>query len=196
MYGFSVPDWARILVVRLNSVGTEDPLSGEKLTTVLGWYEAEGWEAGCERCIQLINYGGRGHSLVIHAQDENVIMRFGLEKPVFRIVVNTFGTLGTTGYTTGVMPSMTLGSGGVGGAITGDNITVHHMYNIKKLAYEIRTAPDAAFTPGSTDDPAQRRLFTGGSYSAPAQPSSGSHGSNMDAQVEEIVRRVLLELKK
>src|SRR5574339_428095 len=180
MYGFSVPDWARILVVRLNGVGREEPLSGEKLTTVLGWYEAEGWEAGCERCIELINYGGRGHSLVIHARDENVIMQFGLEKPVFRIVVNTFGTLGTTGYTTGMMPSMTLGSGGVGGAITGDNITVHHMYNVKRLAYEIRTAPDAAFTPGSTDDPAQRRLFTGGSYSAPASTASG----NMDAQVE------------
>ena len=196
MYGFSVPDWARILVVKLNNVGSEDPLSGEKLTTVLGWYEADGWEAGCERCIQLINYGGRGHSLVIHAQDDNVIMRFGLEKPVFRIVVNTMGTLGTTGFTTGVMPSMTLGSGGVGGSITGDNISVHHMYNVKKLAYETRVAPEAAFAPGSTDDPAQRRLFTGGAYSAPASSSPTSNSSNMDAQVEEIVRRVLLELKK
>ncbi|HEU0294373.1 MAG TPA: aldehyde dehydrogenase family protein [Anaerolineales bacterium] len=192
MYGFSVPDWARILVVRLDSVGREDPLSGEKLTTVLGWYEADGWEAGCERCIELINYGGRGHSLVIHARDENVIMQFGLEKPVFRIVVNTFGTLGTTGYTTGVMPSMTLGSGGVGGAITGDNITVHHLYNVKKLAYEIRTPPEAAFAPGSTDDPTQKRAFTGGATSVPASGAS----SSMDSQVEEIVRRVLLELKK
>jgi acetaldehyde dehydrogenase (acetylating) len=192
MYGFSVPDWARIIVVRLNGVGREEPLSGEKLTTVLGWYEADGWEAGCERCIELINYGGRGHSLVIHARDENVIMQFGLEKPVFRIVVNTFGTLGTTGYTTGVMPSMTLGSGGVGGAITGDNITVHHLYNVKKLAYEIRTPPDAAFIPGSTDDPAQRRAFTGGASSLSASSSS----TPVDSQVEEIVRRVLLELKK
>ena len=192
MYGFGVPDWARILVVRLNGVGREEPLSGEKLTTVLGWYEVDGWEQGCERSMELINYGGRGHSQVIHARDERVIMEFGLQKPVFRIVVNTFGTLGTTGYTTGVMPSMTLGSGGVGGAITGDNITVHHMYNVKKLAYEIRTPPDAAFTPGSTDDPAQRRSFSGGAPSSPATIPSGS----MDAQVEEIVRRVLLELKK
>lgn len=195
MYNFSVPDWARILVVKLNGVGREEPLSGEKLTTVLGWYEADGWEAGCERSIELIHYGGRGHSLVIHARDDNIIMRFGLEKPVFRIVVNTLGTLGTTGYTTGVMPSMTLGSGGVGGAITGDNITVHHLYNVKKLAYETRVAPEAAFAPGSTDDPAQRRLFTGSSYTAPVATSPNGSGS-MDAQVEEIVRRVLLELKK
>jgi acetaldehyde dehydrogenase (acetylating) len=190
-YGFSVPDWARILVVRLNSVGREEPLSGEKLTTVLGWYEVDGWEQGCERSMELINYGGRGHSQVIHARDERVIMEFGLQKPVFRIVVNTMGTLGTTGYTTGVMPSMTLGSGGVGGAITGDNITVHHMYNVKKLAYEIRTAPDAAFAPGLTDDPAQRRSFSGGAPSTPASVPSTA----MDTQVEEIVRKVLLELK-
>ena len=187
-YGFSVPDWARILVVRLNGVGRDEPLSGEKLTTVLGWYEVDGWEEGCERCIELIHYGGRGHSLVIHSRDENVIMQFGLEKPVFRIVANTFGTLGTTGFTTGLMPSMTLGSGGVGGAITGDNITVHHMYNTKRLAYEVRTAPDAAFSPGSTDTQAQRSLFTGGYSAAPENPAN--------AQVEEIVRKVLLELKK
>ena len=193
MYGVHVPDWARIIVCKLQGVGKDEPLSGEKLTTILGWYEVDGWEEGCERSIELINYGGRGHSLVIHARDNNVIMQFGLEKPVFRILVNTFGTLGATGYTTGVSPSMTLGSGGVGGAITGVNISVHHLYNIKRLAYEIQVPPPAAFAPGSTDDPAQRRAFSGGGYSAPApMPAAPS----ADAQVEEIVRRVLLELKK
>jgi len=189
MYGFSVPDEARIIVCRLHSVGPDDPLSGEKLTTVLGWYEADGWEAGCERCVELIHYGGRGHSLVIHAEDENVIMQFGLEKPVFRILVNTWGTLGATGYTTGVMPSMTLGSGGIGGAITGDNISVYHLYNVKRVAYEIHAAPDAAFAPGSTDHPKQRQAFSS---------ALGSAGplANADAQVDEIVRKVLLELKK
>jgi acetaldehyde dehydrogenase (acetylating) len=183
--GIHIPATARILVAKLKGVGPGEPLSGEKLTTVLGWYEVDGWEAGCERCIDLINYGGRGHSLVIHAQDDQVIMRFGLEKPVFRILVNTFGTLGATGYTTGVMPSMTLGPGGIGGAVTGDNITVQHLYNIKRLAYEINPPPDAAFAPGSTDDPAQW-----GGRSAPA-PVGGA-----DVQIEEIVRRVLAELKK
>jgi acetaldehyde dehydrogenase (acetylating) len=177
MAGFTVPDWARILMARLNKVGREEPLSAEKLTTVMGWYEADGWEAGCERCIELINYGGRGHSLVIHAQDEKVIMQFGLEKPVFRIVVNTFGTLGTTGYTTGVMPSMTLGSGGVGGSITGDNITVHHLYNVKRLAYELTPPPPEAY----------------GENAGAAAPAKANGASS--EEVEEIVRRVLKELK-
>ena len=188
MCGITVPDTARILVARLSKVGPEEPLSGEKLTTVLGWYDCDGWEAGCDRCIELIHYGGRGHSLVIHAQDDNVIMRFGLEKPVFRIVVNTLGTLGTTGLTTAMMPSMTLGSGGVGGAITGDNISVHHMYNTKRLAYEITPPPEAAMRPGSTDDPAQR---------SDTGPAGGASASPLDPdRVDDLVRRVLAELNR
>ena len=79
-------------------------------------------------------------------------MAFGLEKPVFRILVNTMGTLGAIGLTTGVMPSMTLGSGGVGGSITGDNISACHLFNIKRLAYEThRTTPGRL--PGSSGGP-------------------------------------------
>jgi acetaldehyde dehydrogenase (acetylating) len=147
--GFLVPDSARILVADLNSVGKEEPLSREKLTTVLGFYIADGWENGCDRCLELINFGGRGHSLIIHATNEEIIYAFGLEKPVFRIGVNTMGTLGMIGYTTGITPSLTLGSGGVGGAITGDNINVHHLYNVKRMAFEISDPPEEAFQPGS-----------------------------------------------
>lgn len=147
MAGFSIPARTRILVARLGQVGREEPLSREKLTTVLGWYEADGWEAGCERCIELIQFGGRGHTQIIHATDEKVIMAFGLEKPVFRILVNTPGTLGAIGLTTGLWPSMTLGAGGIGGSITGDNITVHHLFNVKRLAWELVPPPEIIFQP-------------------------------------------------
>jgi acetaldehyde dehydrogenase (acetylating) len=149
--GFEVPQGTRVLVTRIKKTGKEEPLSREKLTTALAWYEEEGWEAGCERCIQLIQFGGRGHSLIIHATDQDVIMAFGLEKPVFRIVVNAMGTLGAIGLTTGVMPSLTLGAGGVGGSITGDNITTRHLFNIKRLAYELSAPPAAALVPGQPD---------------------------------------------
>ena len=139
--GFSVPPDTRILVTPIDSVGKDEHLAHEKLTTVLAWHEVANWEEGCEASISLINFGGRGHSQIIHATDERVIMAFGLEKPVFRILVNTMGTLGGIGFTTGIRPSLTLGSGGVGGAITGDNISVEHLINVKRLAIEIQTPP-------------------------------------------------------
>ncbi len=149
MAGIKVPDDARILVVPLKTVGKEEPLSREKLTTVLGWYTVDGWEEGCERSMEMIRFGGRGHTQIIHATNRDVIMAFGMEKPVFRILVNTMGTLGAIGLTTGVMPSLTLGAGGFGGSITGDNITVYHMFNTKRLAYELREPPTAALIPGA-----------------------------------------------
>src|SRR5574340_1043716 len=148
--GIQIPRDTRILVTPLTKVGRDEPLSHEKLTTVLAWYVVDGWEEGCDTSIALIETGGRGHTQIIYATDERVIMAFGLEKPVFRIVVNTMGTLGAIGLTTGVAPSLTLGSGGVGGAITGDNITVTHLMNVKRLAYETIPPPAEAFTPGES----------------------------------------------
>ncbi len=146
--GFRVPAETRILVTPLSKTGREEPLSHEKMTTVLGWYQVDGWEQGCERSIAIIEAGGIGHTQIIYATDERVIMAFGLEKPVFRILVNTMGTLGAIGLTAGVMPSLTLGSGGVGGAITGDNVSAYHLINIKRLAYETMAPPPEAFLPG------------------------------------------------
>jgi acetaldehyde dehydrogenase (acetylating) len=172
--GFSIPQSARVLVAKLTTTGTSELLSREKLTTVLGWYEEDGWEAGCERSIELIMFGGRGHTQIIHARDEKVIMAFGLEKPVFRILVNTMGTLGAVGLTTGLMPSLTLGSGGEGGAITGDNISVRHLYNVKRLAYELTAPPEAALR-------------------GPSTAAAGSNAS--DAQdIEALVRKVVQEI--
>ncbi len=180
MAGFSVPASARVLVARLSVTGSSEPLSREKLTTVLGWYEEDGWEAGCERSIELIMFGGRGHTQVIHAQDERVIMAFGLEKPVFRILVNTMGTLGAVGLTTGLMPSLTLGSGGEGGAITGDNVTVHHLYNVKRLAYELTPPPEAA-------------LHASPLPAAAASNTAGASAANVQ-DIEAMVRKVVQEI--
>jgi acetaldehyde dehydrogenase (acetylating) len=150
MAGFAIPAGTRILVTPLTKVGREEPLSQEKMTTVLGWYVSNGWEQGCETSIAVIQAGGLGHTQIIYANDEKVIMAFGLEKPVFRILVNTMGTLGAIGLTTGLMPSLTLGPGGLGGAITGDNVTAYHLINIKRLAYETVPPPAAAFAPGES----------------------------------------------
>jgi acetaldehyde dehydrogenase (acetylating) len=177
MAGIAVPASARILVARLREVGPGEPLSREKLTTVLGWYEADGWQACCGICLDLIAFGGEGHSLALHARDEDVILAFGLEKPVHRIVVNTMASLGATGLTTAFPPSMTLGPGGVGGAITGDNIGVRHLFTVKTIAHGLRPAPPAAMVPSGR---------------VQAAPAGAPHPDDL---VERIVQRVLADLR-
>ncbi len=126
---------------------------------------------------------------MLHATDEAVILAFGLEKPAFRILVNTWGSLGAIGATTGLMPSLTLAPGGIGGAVVSDNITVHHLLNIKRVAVGLRPPPPAAFlsAPDVVAAPSGASGPPGTAPPAPARPAS-------DDAVERIVRRVLNEL--
>jgi acetaldehyde dehydrogenase (acetylating) len=135
--GIPVPRDTRVLIAELAGVGREYPLSIEKLCPVLSFYVVQDWREGCERCKQILRYGGMGHTMAIHSRDEEVILQFGLHKPAFRIVVNTPTSLGSIGQTTGLDPALTLGCGGFGGNITSDNITPRHLLNIKRLAYEV-----------------------------------------------------------
>ncbi|UCH78219.1 MAG: aldehyde dehydrogenase family protein [Candidatus Coatesbacteria bacterium] len=133
--GFDVPPEARILIGFEDRVGREAPFSWEKISPVLAWYDVPDWVRGCERCLEILAYGGMGHTLALHARDENVIREFGLRKPVFRVVVNTPASQGAIGLTTNLAPALTLGCGTLGGNITSDNITPLHLLHRKRVAH-------------------------------------------------------------
>ena len=138
MAGFAVPTGTRALVANADGVGPEYPISMEKLSPTLGFYVVKDWREGCAKCIEILNFGGLGHTLSVHTKDESVVREFGLRKPAFRICVNTPAALGAVGYTTNLFPSMTLGCGAAGGNITSDNISPLHLINLKRVAYGVR----------------------------------------------------------
>lgn len=202
--GIEVPAGTRVLVCPQTGVGPEHPLSHEKLSPVLALYEVEDWREGCERCTQLLRFGGLGHTLVIHAQDEEVILEFGLHKPAHRVLVNTVASVGAVGLTTDLFPSMTLGCGSWGNNVTSDNVGPQHLINVKRLAWGVRPYRSARTNPARSDrspaaagrssrsapDTAGRRLPPGGDQlesrvaafladrgiiAASSQPSSDGH---------------------
>ncbi len=171
MAGFSVPAEIVCLVGRPKGVGRDHPLSMEKLSPILGLYVVDGWEEGCRRCIEVLSYGGLGHTMSIHSQDRDVILEFGLKKPAYRICVNTPSTHGSVGLTTGVPPSMTLGCGSPGGNITSDNITALHLINVRRLAFETRPTDAIPF--------------------GKSQPAGGGIASPAPGNLRDVVRSVV-----
>src|SRR3954447_2074877 len=81
--GITVPAETRVLIAPLQGVGRDFPLSIEKLCPVLSFYVVKDWREGCERCKQILGYGGMGHTMAIHSRNEQVILEFGLKKPAF-----------------------------------------------------------------------------------------------------------------
>lgn len=134
--GFSIPEGTRVLIGEQNGVGPENPLSYEKLTSVLAFYTVKDWHDACELCIKLLQ-NGIGHSMSIHTEDRDMVMLF-TQKPASRILVNTGSTQGAVGASTGLVPSFTLGCGTWGGSSVSENVSPLHLINIKRVAYGTR----------------------------------------------------------
>ncbi|MEG1255500.1 acetaldehyde dehydrogenase (acetylating) [Clostridium sp.] len=138
MANLNVPSGARVLIAEETNVGHKHPYSREKLAPILGFYCEENWEKACEKCIEILNNEGAGHTLVIHSKDEAIIREFALKKPVSRLLVNTPGALGGIGATTNLVPALTLGCGAVGGSATSDNVGPLNLLNVRRLAYGVK----------------------------------------------------------
>ncbi|HFU3941456.1 TPA: acetaldehyde dehydrogenase (acetylating) [Streptococcus suis] len=134
--GISVPSDTNILVGPQVGVGQGNPLSFEKLTTVLGFYVVKDWEEACALSIKLLQ-NGIGHTMSLHTGDPDMIFRFS-SKPASRILINTGGSQGGTGISTGLPIAFTLGCGTDGGSSVSDNLTPEHLINIKTVAYGVR----------------------------------------------------------
>ena len=133
--GIEVPEDTKVLVLKENGVGIEYPFSKEKLSPVLAYYVVKSSDEGIELAEKLIEFGGLGHSAVIHSEDKETIQKFSEKVKVGRIIVNSPSTHGAIGdiYNTN-MPSLTLGCGTFGGNSTTANVSSVNLINIKRVA--------------------------------------------------------------
>ena len=133
--GFIIPLETKVVVVREHGVGKEYPFSKEKLSPILTYYIVEGEEEGIALSEKLVEFGGLGHSAVIHTENEDTINHFSNVLKVGRIIVNSPSTHGAIGdiYNTN-MPSLTLGCGTFGGNSTTDNVSSVNLINLKRVA--------------------------------------------------------------
>ena len=134
--GISVPENTTVLIGPQGGVGDGYPLSYEKLTTVLAFYVVKDWHEACDLSIALLQ-NGIGHTMSLHTEDRNIILEF-TRKPASRILVNTGGSMGGTGGSTGLVPSFTLGCGTWGGSSTSENVSPLNLINIKKVAFGLK----------------------------------------------------------
>ncbi len=152
--GLRVPPRTRVLLAPIDMVVTEEPFAREKLCPVLAVARTQSPERGIEAARAVVRLGGAGHSAAIHSTDENVIMRYAARVPVLRVAVNAGNSTGSSGLSTNLAPSMTLGTGFVGRSSIGENLEPRHLVNWTRVAYNAASAvPFGNFTGVSVWDP-------------------------------------------
>lgn len=172
--GISIPDGTRCLLADCAGVGRDFPWSIEKLSPTLAFFEADGLEQGANRCQEILQFGGMGHTAGMHTQDRAAAIRYGEQMPAARVIINSPTTHGAIGFSTDLPPSMTLGCGSWGGNVTSDNISPIHLMDIKRVAFETK--------------PVNKQLVVGGRQSAAkAEYSQASRTAPDREQIAAIV---------
>ena len=133
--GFEVPEDTKVIVVYEEGIGRDYPFSKEKLSPVLTYYIVNDYEEALDKAERLLEFGGLGHTAVIHSEDREKILEFSEKMKAGRIIVNSPSTHGGIGdiYNTN-MPSLTLGCGSFGGNSTTANVSSVNLINIKRVA--------------------------------------------------------------
>ncbi|MFT0797344.1 bifunctional acetaldehyde-CoA/alcohol dehydrogenase [Synechococcus sp. R5-12] len=156
--GIQVPEGAKLLIGEVEKVGPEEPFSYEKLAPVLALYRANDFHSAVDVAVQLVNFGGRGHTSVLYTDPANRddIAYFENALQTGRVLINTPSSQGAIGdlYNFKLDPSLTLGCGTWGGNSISENVGPRHLLNIKTVTQRrenmlwFRIPPKVYFKPG------------------------------------------------
>lgn len=133
--GVKVDPRTKILIAPIDGVGDDYPLSHEKLSPVLAYFVVDGYKQGFDIARQMLEFGGLGHSAVIHTENTELQEKFGEEMKVGRVIVNSPAAQGAIGdiYNANT-PSLTLGCGSFGRNSTTSNVSSVNLINKKRMA--------------------------------------------------------------
>lgn len=167
--GITIPSGTRCLIADCGGVGRDFPWSIEKLSPTLAFFVVDGIEQGANRCYEILQFGGMGHTAGMHTRNREAAIEYGAKMPASRIVINSPTTHGAIGFSTDLAPSMTLGCGSWGGNVTSDNVSPIHLMDIKRVAWE--TKPVGAARPAAVDTSSVQRPATAApTAAAPMKP--------------------------
>lgn len=134
--GFSVPAGTKSLVIEISEIGLQEPVSKEKMFPVLGFITVDGAEQGINAARAMLDLMGKGHSAVIHANNPEVVARYGAALPVCRIAANTPGVVGSAGMTTNLTQGSVIGTGFFGRSSVDENVGPRQLVQWTRVAYD------------------------------------------------------------
>ena len=133
--GVRVQPRTRILLAPLDLVVPEEPLAHEKLFPVLGLVRVPTAARAIDAACAVLRITGEGHSAAIHSTDSRTILEYSAAVRVLRVSVNVGNSLGSSGISTGLAASMTIGTGFFGRSSVGENLEPKHLVNWTRIAY-------------------------------------------------------------
>jgi len=133
--GLKVPAGTKMILAEIPDATMEHPLALEKLSPVLALIKSDGVEDGFKKAEGMLNLGGLGHTAVIHTENEELQLQYGIRMKACRVLVNSPSAEGGIGNIyNNMIPSLTLGCGSYGHNSVSHNVSSFDLLNVKTLS--------------------------------------------------------------
>lgn len=133
--GLKVPAGTKMLLAEIPDATMKHPLALEKLSPVLALIKSDGVEDGFKKAEGMLNLGGLGHTAVIHTENEELQLQYGIRMKACRVLVNSPSAEGGIGNIyNNMIPSLTLGCGSHGHNSVSHNVSSFDLLNVKTLS--------------------------------------------------------------
>jgi len=138
LVGVELPEGTKVIVIRSNG-SADDILRSEKMCPVLTAFSYETLDDAISIASANLEVRGKGHTCVIHSDNQENIEKISLELPVSRIAINEPGSLSVGGALhNGFVPTGTLGCGSWGNNSISENFSFKHMINTQRIGFTIQ----------------------------------------------------------
>lgn len=202
--GIKVKPGTKVLGVEIFKIDHEEVFSREKMFPVVGFLKVDGLAAALRAARSMIRMGGSGHSAAIHSNTPDAIISWGSSLRVYRVAVNGVATLTSSGYESGLPPTVTIGTGYFGRSSVGENVGPGHLVHWTHLAYnqdpaEVMGDIDAALSRwddqrGCRATPEIRRVTPDNLQSEPIASIGNEEVTSMvRAEIKNVIREIVLE---
>jgi acyl-CoA reductase-like NAD-dependent aldehyde dehydrogenase len=133
--GIRVKPGTKALGVEIFKIDYSEVFSREKMFPVFGFLKVDGLTGALRAAKAMIRMGGNGHSAAIHSKNPDAIVAWGSSLQVYRVAVNGVATLTSSGYESGLPPTVTIGTGYFGRSSVGENVGPGHLVHWTRIAY-------------------------------------------------------------
>ena len=131
MAGIALPEGKTFFMVPETGAGKDYPFSGEKMSVVMAFYQVNDVDEAIDLTNRIQAYQGQGHSCGLYSNNDDNILKFGLETKTSRVMVNQPQAPSNSGNLwNGMRQTFSLGCGSWGGNGTNNNITWQDLINV------------------------------------------------------------------
>ncbi len=133
--GIKIPEGTKVIVIPEESNNKNSLLRKEKMFPVITPFKYKDFNQAVEIALENLDIEGKGHSVVIHSENQDHILQLAEKAPVSRVLVNQACSTNIGGsFYNSLNATSTLGCGSWGNNSISENFYYKHLLNITRVA--------------------------------------------------------------